>query len=132
MRAAYSASVLAATIILSVGASNLAARAESAEPMIGHAIVCDTQDELEAVVKPSSDDVATRMKAINARFGPSACNDVVAIFVEGELADVMVVPDGVIKVLKVKIVAIEIGAAWLKAATPMDQFAAVHEPATNV
>ena len=98
----------------------------------GHVLACDTAEEVEAVLKASESDLTVRLAAINDRFGKQSCNIVTAIFYRGDEAKTVLVPDGVVRIVRVNMVGYRSGDAWLRMSTPLPQYVGVLEAATSV
>jgi hypothetical protein len=98
----------------------------------GHVLACDTAEEVEAVLNATDGDIAVRLAAVNDRFGKQSCNVVTAIFYRGDEAKTVLVPDGVVRIVKVDLVGYRSGDAWMRMSTPLPQYVGVLEEATSV
>jgi hypothetical protein len=98
----------------------------------GHVLACDTVDEVEAVLNATDDDLSARLAAINARFGDQSCNIVTVIFYRGDEAKTVLVPDGIVRIVKVDVVGYRSGDAWMRMTKPLPQYVGVLEEATSV
>jgi hypothetical protein len=114
------------------GVAALPAKAADAEISTGHILVCDTPEEVSAVLESKEKDIAERLTMANARYGKEACNVVTVAFVRGEEAKTVLVPDGVVRIVKVTVVGVQKGNAWMRMDTPMDQYAGILEAALGV
>jgi hypothetical protein len=106
--------------------------ADAASLSTGHVLACDTAEEVEAVLDSRAGDIATRVSTVNDRFGKQSCNIVTAIFYRGNEAKTVLVPDGIVRIIKVDLVGYRAGGAWMRMATPMAQYVGVLEKATSV
>jgi hypothetical protein len=98
----------------------------------GHVLACDTADEVEAVLNSAGDDLSARLVAINDRYGKESCNIVTAMFYRGEEAKTVLVPDGVVRIIKVDMIGYRAGDAWMRLEKPVAQYVGVLEEATRV
>lgn len=122
----------AAAALAGLGAFDApAARAEKSEYSVGRGIVCDTSEQIEAIVTPGKQDVGARMDAVNARYGAQACTVVTALFLREDEQKRVLVPDGIVRIVKVKVVGIRNGAAWVGVSEPMEQYVGIHEEAMS-
>ena len=117
-------------ICLTAGAG--ATQAANETLSLGQGLVCDTAEEVEAVVKPDHKDIAKSVDAVNRRFGKDACNVLTAAFYRGRDAKAVLAPEGVIRVVEVKVVGVKAGEAWLSLTEPKQQYVAILDEATSV
>jgi hypothetical protein len=106
-------------------------QAAELELSIGSGLVCNTAQEVEAVVMPRDSDVQRRVMRVNDLYGKDACNIVTVIFFRGDEAKTMLVPEGVVHVVEVQIVGVRSEGVWVHISMPMDQYAAILDNATN-
>jgi hypothetical protein len=76
MRSVVKASILASTIFaaLSAAACSQPVLADESNLTVGHGVVCDTADEVKAVVAPVDNDLQKRLLNVNEQYGEEACN----------------------------------------------------------
>jgi hypothetical protein len=98
----------------------------------GHVLACDTAEEVEAVLNATDADVSVRLTAVNDHFGRQSCNIVTAIFYRGDEAKTVLVPDGIVRIVKVNMVGYRSGDAWRRMTVPLAQYVGVLEQATSV
>jgi hypothetical protein len=133
LRAGVMASSATALLWLSFSVPPVqAAEADQAGLSAGHVLACDTADEVEAVLNATDSDIAVRLAAVNDRFGKLSCNVVTAIFYRGDEAKTVLVPDGIVRIVKVDLVGYRSGNAWMRVTTPLAQYVGVLEQATSV
>jgi hypothetical protein len=109
-----------------------AGQSDEAGLSTGHVLACDTAEEVEAVLNATQSDMLVRVAAINDRFGKQSCNIVTAIFYRGDDAKTVLVPDGVVRIVKVNMIGYRSGDAWLHMTIPLPQYVGVLEAATSV
>ena len=128
------ASILASTIFALLVAAACAppVQADETNLVIGHGVVCDTAEEVKAVIAPAGDDAQQRLLNVNDRYGKEACNIVTVIFYKGDEATTILTPEGIVHVVKVQVIGVKSGALWLHMQTPMDQYTAILEAASSV
>jgi hypothetical protein len=107
-------------------------RAAPAELSVASVMLCDKPDEVEAFVRTSGDDVSAKLTEINTRFGQESCNVVTAAFYRGQEAKTVLVPDGIVRIIKMEIVGVRQGDTWVSFQSPVEQYAGVREAATPV
>jgi hypothetical protein len=134
--AAKSPTAAALTSLFLLSASPLYANplqmlAEGSGLSTGHALSCNTSDELEAFVSSHSNDAEARLVAVNSQFGKQSCNIVTVAFSKSDDVKVVLVPDGVVRIIKVNAVDVETDDGW-QAIEPMPQFVGVLQNATMV
>ena len=137
MRKLSRAGVMAssATALLWLGLSGSPVEAQQADQVgltAGHVLACDTAEEVEAVLNATDSDVSARLIAVNDHFGQQSCNIVTAIFYQGDEAKTVLVPDGIVRIVKVSMVGYRSGDAWARMTTPLAQYVGVLEQATTV
>ena len=115
-----------------LGVAALPAKAADVEISTGHLLVCDTPEEVSAVLASKEKDIAARLTSANAHYGKDSCNVVTLAFVRGEEATTVLVPDGVVRIVKVTVVGVRTGSAWVRVDKPMDQYAGILESALGV
>jgi hypothetical protein len=98
----------------------------------GHILACDTAEEVEAVLDATDINMLVRLAAVNERFGKQSCNIVTAIFYRGDEAKTVLVPDGVVRIVRVNMIGYRSGDAWMRMSTPLPQYVGVLEAATSV
>jgi hypothetical protein len=107
-------------------------QAQEAKLSIGHGVVCDTPEEVEAVVTPSLDDVTGRLESVNDRFGKESCNIVTAVFYKGDVAKSVLISEGIVHIVKVKVLGVQVADMWMQMGAPKEQYVGVLEPAESV
>ena len=107
-------------------------QAEQAQPSIGYGMFCDTGEEIETAVGISSRDIGDVLSRVNSQFGEESCNVLTAIYFKSEEERTVLVPEGIVRVLKVKLVGFRSGPAWTQIPTPMEQYVAIFEKATRI
>jgi hypothetical protein len=120
------------TLLLSLGSIVIPARLEQMQPSIGYGMFCDTGEEIEAAVGIYSHDIADVLLRVNARFGHESCNVLTAAYVRSEETRTVLVPEGIVHVIQVKLVGFQSSAGWRQMRAPMEQYAAIFEKATRV
>jgi hypothetical protein len=113
-------------------ANPLQTLAEGSGLSTGHVLACNTPDEVEAFVASHSADAEARLVAVNGHFGEQSCNIVTVAFYRSDEVKVILVPDGVVRIIKVKVVGVETDDGWEMIDSPMPQFVGVLESATMV
>jgi hypothetical protein len=108
------------------------AAGEQSDLLAGHVLVCDTPEEVEAVLASDVNDMAGTLAKVNDRFGKDACNVVTAIFYEREHAKTVLSQDGAVRIIKVDMISVQSGAAWTHMARPVPQYAGVLVDSTSV
>jgi hypothetical protein len=98
----------------------------------GHVLACDTAEEVEAALNATESDLTARLAAINDRFGKQSCNIVNAIFYRGDDAKTVLVPDGIVRIVRVEMVGYRSGDAWTRMTIPLRLYVGVLEEATSV
>jgi hypothetical protein len=78
----------------------------------GHVVACNTSDEVETFVASHSTDAETRLVAVNGHFGKQSCNIVTVAFHKSDDGKVILVPDGVVRIIKVIVVGVETDDGW--------------------
>jgi hypothetical protein len=121
-----------ATALLWLGLSAAPVQAGEAGLSAGHVLACDTAEEVEAVLNATDSDLSARLIAVNDHFGQQSCNIVTAIFYQGDEAKTVLVPDGIVRIVKVNMVGYRSGGAWARMTTPLSQYVGVLEQATSV
>jgi hypothetical protein len=106
--------------------------AEGSGLSTGHVVACNTSDEVEAFVASHSADAEARLVAVNGQFGKQSCNIVTVAFYKSNDVKVILVPDGVVRIIKVNVVGVETDDGWEMIDKPMPQFVGVIENATMV
>jgi hypothetical protein len=126
------ASILASTVFaaLLVFTNTQPVQADGTNLAHGRGVVCDTAEEVKAVVAPSSND-EQRLLEVNDRFGKEACTIVTVIFYKGDEEATMLIPEGVVHVVKVQVIGVKSGSLWLHMRMPMDQYTAILEAALS-
>jgi ApbE superfamily uncharacterized protein (UPF0280 family) len=105
--------------------------AEGSDLSTGHVLSCNTPDEVEAFVASHSTDAEARLVAVNSHFGKQSCNIVTVAFYKTDDVKVILVPDGVVRIVKLNVVGVETEDGW-QTIEPMPQFVGVLESATMV
>jgi hypothetical protein len=129
------ASVLASGALALLWLAPSAQAAEMDQPpalVAGHVLVCDTPEEVEAVLASQAGDIAARLSTVNARFGKQACDVVTAVFYRGDEAKIVLSSDGVVRIIKVAMLGVRAGESWMRLARPVSQYAGVLEDSTGV
>jgi hypothetical protein len=122
----------AAFALLCMTASAPPVRADEAGLTSGHVLACDTADEVEAVLKAGDLNLPASLASVNERFGSQSCNVVTAIFYRGDQDRTVLVPDGIVRIIKVDMVGYRSGNAWMRMTRPLSQYVGVLEDATRV
>jgi hypothetical protein len=118
--------------LLCMAASAPPVRADEAGLTTGHVLACDTADEVEAVLKAGDAGVPASLASVNERFGSQSCNVVTAIFYRGDEDRTVLIPDGIVRIIKVDMVGYRSGSAWMRMSRPLPQYVGVLEEATRV
>jgi hypothetical protein len=118
--------------LLCMAASAPPVRAVEAGLTTGHVLACDTADEVEAVLKAGDAGVPASLASVNERFGSQSCNVVTAIFYRGDEDRTVLIPDGIVRIIKVDMVGYRSGSAWMRMSRPLPQYVGVLEEATRV
>jgi hypothetical protein len=128
------AGALASTALMSLSfaANTPVSKPDGSQLSSGHVLACDTPEEVEAVLNSAGDDMSARLVKINDRFGRESCNIVTAIFYRGDQAKTVLVPDGIVRIIKVSMVGYRDGDSWMRMSKPIAQYVGVLEKATNV
>jgi hypothetical protein len=106
--------------------------ADDSGPSTGHVVACNTPDEVEAFLASHSPDAEARLVAVNGHFGKQSCNIVTVAFYKTVDVKVILVPDGVVRIIKAQVVGVETEDGWEMIDKPMPQFVGVLESATMV
>jgi len=99
---------------------------------VGHTLVCDTPQEVEAVLTSETTDMSARLVAINDRYGKESCSVLTVMFYQGDSAKTILAPAGLVHIVKVDIVGYRSGDSWLRLSRPMEQYAGVLEKGADV
>jgi len=99
---------------------------------IGHGVVCDTAEEVKAIIAPAGSGMQQRLLNINDHYGKEACNIVTVIFYRGDEEATILIPEGIVHVVKVQVIGVRSGPRWLHMKTPMDQYTAILEASLSV
>ena len=128
------ASCLAALLWVASGGAPARADAQEEDPSlsVGHTLVCDTAQEVEAVLMAGGADMSERIVAINNQFGKESCNVVNVLYYEGDSAKTILAPAGLVRIIEVDIVGYRSGDSWLRLSRPMEQYAGVLEKGADV
>jgi hypothetical protein len=123
-----------ALLWVTVGAAPVQADEEADESglSVGHTLVCDTPQEVEAVLSATTSDMTARLIAINNRYGKESCNVLTVLFYQGDAAKTILAPEGLVHIVKVDIVGYRSGDSWLRLSKPMEQYAGVLEKGSDV
>jgi hypothetical protein len=127
-------SAAAALLWVAVGAAPVRADEEGdgSGLSVGHTLVCDTPQEVEAVLSSNTSDMSARLIAINNRYGKESCNVLTVLFYQGDAAKTILSPEGLVHIVKVDIVGYRSGDSWLRLSKPMAQYAGVLEKGSDV
>jgi hypothetical protein len=98
----------------------------------GNVLVCDTSDEVEAVLTSKVGDMAARLNQANDRFGEEACSIVTAIFYRGDETKTVISEDGAVRIVKVDLIGFRSGDAWTRMSKPAAKYAGVLEDSTGI
>jgi hypothetical protein len=98
----------------------------------GNVLACDTAEEVEAVLLSQSKGITAQIMAVNTHYGTHSCNVATVAFVEGVQAKVILVPDGIVRIIKVDVVGIRTGERWASVTRPMSRYVGVLDDATTV
>ena len=98
----------------------------------GNVLVCDTPQEVEAVLTSTGADLAARIGQANQRFGADACGVVTAIFYKGDETKTVVSQDGAVRIIQVDLIGLRAGDAWLRMLKPASKYAGVLENSTEI
>jgi hypothetical protein len=117
--------------VLSVAACSKPALADETKLTVGHGVICDTAEEVKAMVSPAESDMHKRLVNVNDHYGKEACNIVTVAYFRGDEESTMLIPDGIVHVVKVQVVGFKSGPMWLRMNAPMDQYTAILEAALS-
>ena len=120
------------TLLLSLGSIVIPARLEQAQPSIGYGMFCDTGEEIEAAVGIYSHDISDVLLRVNARFGHESCNVLTAVYVRSEETRTVLVSEGIVHVIKVRLIGLRSDLGWRQMRAPVEQYVAIFEKATRV
>jgi hypothetical protein len=127
------ASVLAAGAFALALAAAVPVQAEETSGLVaGNVLVCDTAEEVEAVLTSRSGDMNARLIQANDHYGSSACTVVTAIFYRGDEAKTVISEDGAVRIVQVDLVGLRTGDTWLRMNKPAAKYAGVLEDSTGV
>lgn len=116
-----------------LASSTPAAQAEETTGLAaGNVLVCDTPEEVEAVLTSQAGDMAARLTQANDHFGAQACNVVTAIFYRGDEGKTVISSDGAVRIVQVDLIGFRSGDAWLRMNKPAAKYAGVLEDSTGV
>jgi hypothetical protein len=122
----------ASLISLWLGWTAIPASAERQPPLIGYGLFCGTGQEIEAAIGVRSRDIVEILTRVNDRFGHESCNVLTATFFRGDETRTVLIPEGVVHILKVRMVGFQNGDAWRQLAAPTDRYVAIFEKAERV
>ncbi len=134
MLGSYCVGFLASASLMLLWSGPLAfpARADHPQPSVGYGMFCDTGEEIETAVGIYSHDIADVLSKVKNRFGNESCSILTGVYFKGDEARTVLVQEGLVHVVKVKLIGFQNGEAWRQLPRPMDQFVAVFEEATRV
>jgi hypothetical protein len=126
--------LIAASALALLGFGAPAPSAPSARPTlsVANVMLCDKPDEVAALVTSGADDLSMKLSEVNARFGKASCNVVTVAFYRGEEAKTVLVPNGIVRIIRLEIVGVRTGDTWVRLQSPIEQYAGLHEAATDV
>jgi hypothetical protein len=120
-----------ASLLMLLGSSPVSS-ASPCRPRPSDGVFCATGEEIEAAVGIYGQDLSGVLSRVNDRFGQQSCNVLTAVYLRSSEIRSVLVPEGIVHVLKVRLVGFESGAAWRKMPTSMEQYVAVFEKTTLV
>jgi hypothetical protein len=134
MRGVVRASVLKTAVFAALILANCSNQVFAGDSTltIGHGVVCHTADEVKAIIAPAENDMQARLLNVNDRYGKQACSVATIAFYRGDDEAAMLVPQGVVHVVKVQIVGLKQGPSWLRMETAADQYTAILDDAQGV
>jgi hypothetical protein len=106
--------------------------ANGSEISVGHVIACDTPQQVESFLGNYDGDVGARLVAVNAQFGKQSCEIVTIAFVKVTEAKVVLVSNGIVRIIEVKIVGMETPGGWTSVLKPLPKYIGVLESAMMV
>ena len=96
-------------------------RADEKQLSVGRGFICNTAEELEAVLTPNEKEISIRLQNVNKRFGEEACTFATSVFYSHEDAKTVLTPEGIVRVEKVQLVGYLVGDE-LQIAKPAEQY----------
>jgi len=109
--------MLASTALLFAAAGAGPARAGNSLISTAHVLVCDTPEEIEAVLTSDAGKVSSAILK-----GKRACNIVTVAFVRGDEAKIVLSHDGIVHIFKINVVSVRTDGGWLSINKPMPQY----------
>jgi hypothetical protein len=119
----------AAVMGLMLGWNVVTAKADQEKPSIGLGMFCDTGEEISAAVGIHDQDIDKVLSNVNARFGKESCNLLMGVYVTKDVSNTLVVPTGVVQILRVDLIGFRHNGAWLVMSHPMEQYIGVFQKA---
>jgi hypothetical protein len=92
---------------------------------VGRGFICDTEDQAAAAVTPDEFKIASRIAAVNGRFGPNACTFATVIFETTGSGKDVVTAEGKVHIEKVDLVGYLVGNELQQLGAPKSQFFAI-------
>lgn len=126
------AAILASTALLSLASGAPPVQAADSGISGGHILVCDTAEEVEAVLASRGANVAASLVMVNNHFGKQSCNVVTVAFYRGDEAKTMLSRDGIVRIVKVNVIGVLTADGWVSIDKPMPQYVGILEKATIV
>jgi hypothetical protein len=121
----------AASALLWLAACAPPVQAAEKQLSVGRGFICDTPEEVEAVLTPHENDISARLANVNDRFGKDACTFATSVFYSREDAKTALTPEGVVRIEKVQLVGYLVGDE-LRIAKPAEQYFGVVEAAASL
>ncbi len=119
--------------VLSMAAFAAPAQSPGEKLAAGHGLVCDTAEEVEAFVGAGANEkVDAALARVNGRFGMGACSILTSVFRRCEQADMVMIPDGVVRITRIEIIGVADGAALVRLKQPRVQYTPIFEKADSV
>ena len=97
--------------------------AQSTDAVVSPGLLCDTHDQVVAVITDPDHDAA--MKAVNDAAGHMACVVGLSAYVPGPLSEPIEVPEGMASVQQIVLLAVSYDGVSLTRVTPTPQYTAV-------
>jgi hypothetical protein len=120
---------LSAVVFSSVASASSPSYAEESELSIGRGFICNTKNELEAVITPDDGDIEASLAGVNSRFGKDSCTFATALFDKAADGGDVITRQCAVRVEKVELLGYLVGNELERVAEPKEQFFGTFESA---
>jgi hypothetical protein len=96
-------------------------------------VLCDSVEEVNAFVGGDpAEEITAALDRVNGAFGTNSCNVVTTLYKRDEVANTLLVRDGVIHVVKIKVLGVMNGPEFVRLTIPATLYAPLFEKADAV